>query len=494
MMKVILPRYVLALMACLLLQAGVAQNIENKIAVGLRVGPNIWMNDMNDRRVGFGVEALSRYGVSRTFSAGLAFGYDKIVAKQFPVSTMIPIDQIQANVFHASITAWLQLSSGTLSPYLYFGIGGMHYTRKDGAGWPYPKEDGGHGAAFVPIGFGFETFVHRKGSLMFDFGFRVIDKATDNVPTGSDSYPTVKIGYTLYLGANEDDDSDGDGLTDGEERQIGTDPNDPDSDQDGLSDGQEVKVYKTDPLNADTDGDGLRDGDEVFRFGTDPLHPDTDRDGLSDWEEIYKRNTDPLKPDTDKDGLTDGEEVLQYETDPLKPDTDGDGLTDYNEIVSFKTDPTKADTDGGGVDDGTEIKRGTNPLDPKDDFPASKPASPPPIALGEVLVFDELKFGPWSSQISPAAEQILEKVLEILTLNPQIEMEIRGFTDNGGALDRNIAVSGERAKAVKGWLEARGIASSRLTAKGFGPRNPIASNATEAGREKNRRIEFVRTK
>ena len=67
-------------------------------------------------------------------------------------------------------------------------------------------------------------------------------------------------------------DSDGDGLTDVEEQQLGVDPNKADTDGDGLVDGEEVNIYHTDPLKADTDGDGISDGLEV-RQGTDPLNP-----------------------------------------------------------------------------------------------------------------------------------------------------------------------------------------------------------------------------
>ena len=67
-------------------------------------------------------------------------------------------------------------------------------------------------------------------------------------------------------------DSDGDGLTDVDERRIyHTDPLNPDSDWDGLTDGQEVLKYKTDPLKRDTDGGGVADGHEVIEDGTDPL-------------------------------------------------------------------------------------------------------------------------------------------------------------------------------------------------------------------------------
>jgi hypothetical protein len=124
-----------------------------------------------------------------------------------------------------------------------------------------------------------------------------------------------------------DTDSDDDGLTDGEEIALGTDPFDSDTDDDGLSDGDEVNVHGTDPLDPDTDDDGLSDGDEVNVHGTDPLDPDTDDDGLSDGDEVNVHGTDPLDPDTDDDGLNDGLEV-GLGLDPLDPDTDDDGIPD----------------------------------------------------------------------------------------------------------------------------------------------------------------------
>jgi hypothetical protein len=88
-------------------------------------------------------------------------------------------------------------------------------------------------------------------------------------------------------------DSDGDGLTDEEEAELGTDPINPDTDGDGLTDGEEVE-RGTDPLNPDTDGDGFHDGDECAR-GTDPLNPDTDGDGHSDGDELACGSS-PLDP------------------------------------------------------------------------------------------------------------------------------------------------------------------------------------------------------
>lgn len=88
-----------------------------------------------------------------------------------------------------------------------------------------------------------------------------------------------------------------------------------DEDRDGLLNGQEATLG-TDPYNPDTDGDGLTDGDEVQRYKTDPTKKDTDGDGIKDGDEINKSKTDPTKKDTDGDGTSDGDEWLIYGTDP----------------------------------------------------------------------------------------------------------------------------------------------------------------------------------
>lgn len=89
-----------------------------------------------------------------------------------------------------------------------------------------------------------------------------------------------------------------------------------DADGDGLSDADEADLG-TNPNVADTDGDGLTDGEEVV-LGTDPLNPDTDSDGLNDFEEVNDTGTDPKKFDTDGDGFSDSAETVLF-GDPLDP-------------------------------------------------------------------------------------------------------------------------------------------------------------------------------
>ena len=128
-------------------------------------------------------------------------------------------------------------------------------------------------------------------------------------------------------------DTDGDGLPDIYEEEIGTDIENPDTDGDGLTDGFEVLYASSDPLKPSTLDNGISDADV-----------DADEDGLTMLEESAQE-TDPLHSDTDKDGLTDGDEVKVYGTDPLNPDTDGDGIKDGDEIL-IGLDPLNGKTFG----------------------------------------------------------------------------------------------------------------------------------------------------
>jgi outer membrane protein OmpA-like peptidoglycan-associated protein len=135
------------------------------------------------------------------------------------------------------------------------------------------------------------------------------------------------------------------------------------------------------------------------------------------------------------------------------------------------------------VDDGTEVKRGTNPLDPRDDFPMT-------LEKGKSIVLSGVNFETGSAVLTPGSDAVLERAFFALTNNPQIRIEIAGYTDNVGAPRNNQRLSLRRADAVSSWLVRKGIGVSRIITVGMGDRDPLAPNTTPEGRAKNRRIEF----
>jgi outer membrane protein OmpA-like peptidoglycan-associated protein len=110
------------------------------------------------------------------------------------------------------------------------------------------------------------------------------------------------------------------------------------------------------------------------------------------------------------------------------------------------------------------------------------------------FTLDDLNFDLGKATIKTSSFAELNELYNALAEMPTLEIEIGGHTDNTGNPADNLKLSQERAAAVRNYLIKKGIAASRITAKGFGDTQPIAYNNTEAGRAKNRRTEVRITK
>jgi outer membrane protein OmpA-like peptidoglycan-associated protein len=101
--------------------------------------------------------------------------------------------------------------------------------------------------------------------------------------------------------------------------------------------------------------------------------------------------------------------------------------------------------------------------------------------------FDRLLFETGSATLLPASSEQLHNIAEILKAFPKVSLKLGGYTDNVGKASANMTLSGDRANTAMAELVKLGIDSTRLAAEGYGDTVPVADNATEEGRAKNRR-------
>jgi outer membrane protein OmpA-like peptidoglycan-associated protein len=271
----------------------------------------------------------------------------------------------------------------------------------------------------------------------------------------------------------------------------------------------------------DTGPDSLAHSPEVLatfaiRFGVKPKPepappppPDFDTDGVPDADDWCPR--EPGKDgkgcpftDDDCDGVTadvdkcpDAQGVAPDGCPP--PDEDGDGIVGTadacpNEAGVAPDGCPLADADGDGIsgaaDKCPDVAETANGFEDDDGCADELPEAVREFSgTIEGIVFDNGK-----AVVKPASEPVLTRAVALLQEYPQLRLEIVGHTDDRGQREANVRLSEARAAAVRKWLVDHGVAEDRLTARGAGPDSPVESNATAAGRAKNRRIEFALVK
>jgi OmpA-OmpF porin, OOP family len=221
--------------------------------------------------------------------------------------------------------------------------------------------------------------------------------------------------------------------------------------------------------------------------------------------------------DADGDGVADDQDQCpdtaagsQVNEQGCEGDTDADGVVDRLDTcpdtpagtaVNEQGCAAVADADGDGVPDDKDKCPDTatgstvdeNGCAPQTGCRAPAPGEPINLegcATGESVVLKGVNFEVNSSRLTANAKVILNQVADSLTATPSMKVEIGGHTDNQGSDDFNQKLSERRAQSVHDYLVARGIDSSRLSAKGYGESQPVDTNETPEGRELNRRVEM----
>lgn len=110
---------------------------------------------------------------------------------------------------------------------------------------------------------------------------------------------------------------------------------------------------------------------------------------------------------------------------------------------------------------------------------------------GLVMTLSDVLFDTGKSTLKPGADRDLDRLAKALKDNPNTKVKIEGYTDSVGSSSYNQTLSEHRAEAVADALKMRGVSDSQLEAEGLGKEFPVASNATPAGRQQNRRVEIV---
>jgi len=130
---------------------------------------------------------------------------------------------------------------------------------------------------------------------------------------------------------------------------------------------------------------------------------------------------------------------------------------------------------------------------PKVAEPEPEPEPPPRVELKEdkIEIHEKVQFEYNSAKIMEVSHSLLNEVADLIKKTPRIKkLQVEGHASSDGADEYNMTLSDKRAKSVRAYLVTQGVPKDKLVAKGFGETKPIATNDTEVGREKNRRVEF----
>jgi outer membrane protein OmpA-like peptidoglycan-associated protein len=312
--------------------------------------------------------------------------------------------------------------------------------------------------------------VGSVGLSLFAGGGAPTDLDKDGVADKRDACPGTPGGAVMD-GRGCPSDADGDAVFNG----IDACPNTPagahvdargcpvDADGDGVSDGLDQcpatptgARVDAQGCPADADGDAVPDGLDQCpntpagaTVDASGCPVDSDRDGVSDG--IDKCPNTPAGTEVDTAGCQ------------ISKDSDGDGVDDTKDKCPATASGTRVDAAG---------------------CPILFTSERAPVILRGVT------FETGKSALKLESYTVLDIVAASLEANPDIRIEIAGYTDNTGSAATNLTLSQARAEAVRTYLASKGVDPSRMVAKGYGPASPVATNTTAAGRAQNRRVEL----
>jgi OOP family OmpA-OmpF porin len=210
------------------------------------------------------------------------------------------------------------------------------------------------------------------------------------------------------------------------------------------------------------------------------------------------------KLDSDGDGVADAVDQcpgtqagVKVDAKGCPLDTDGDGVADHMDQcpgtragVAVDAKGCPLDSDGDGVIDADDKCPGTSAGMPVDASGCPRATKSAKVTAAGTWLYEDIRFANGKAELTASSTPVLQEIAAALKASPQLKAEIQGHTDSKGSLSLNERLSQQRADAVRNYLIDQGITPERLSAKGYGPHKPIASNDNAEGRAQNRRVEL----
>jgi outer membrane protein OmpA-like peptidoglycan-associated protein len=460
-----MKQFLIFILLILLFTISQADDTKGKFSLGLNGGLSTYFGDIDKQmfRPTAGVHAY--YWPTSFLGLGLDGGYTQLESDD-------DLNYFKADIYRGSALLKFKLFPSTpINPCLGVGFDVLDVDAKGKDGYWLPNRQAGAYEKMqyaIPLSASLSVFLVEE-VMALDLEVvhhQMLNDYLDDIKAGdrNDSYMTGTLGLTFYLGKALD------------------------SDKDGIPNKNDGDPFRPEDIDGFKDHDGIPD-------------PDNDADGILDISDKAPNNPEDVDGFEDKDGAPD-------------PDNDGDGILDKDDKCPG-TDDSKAkgtdtkedmdgfedtdgcpdpDNDGDGIldkdDKCPDMPETFNGFEDEDGCPDEKPA----VSAGESIVLEGVTFASGKSLLTHESLVILDLSVKLLKDNPDIVVEIRGYTDNTGSYQGNVRISKARADAVRDYLVSQGIRFSRVMTKGFGPEDPIAPNSTKEGRAKNRRIEFFRVK
>ncbi|GGF00991.1 OmpA family protein [Hymenobacter cavernae] len=466
----------------------VAQTAERRTSIGLNVsvlqyrgnfGSDYWKFD--DSRYAPGLAINQYLGKGLDLNAQIFYGQ---LTGRHSATSYFTTTLVNSNLgFKLKLNnGWALKENARIQPYLVAASGWTFASRAGLTDSSRINEEKGYidvmaGAGInLRLGGGVSLFVQSSQHLPMHANLDGMREAP--TPRWADRFLQHTVGLTFNLGQAPDADEDGvpDRLD-----QCPKTPADIEVDDHGC------------PLDDDQDGVPNYQDQCPSQPGKAELHgcPDADNDGVDDVDDACPDTPGSPElhgcPDTDQDGVSDTED--QCPNTPAGTEVDANGCPLPS---AAPTEPaTKAavnadDTDGDGIlnaDDRCPERAG----------PASNHGCPEIQATVRQRLKEATKligFERNNATLLPSSYATLDTIAQILQQYPDYSLSIAGHTDSQGPAAYNLRLSRDRAASARRYLLAKGLADTRVEWRGYGINHPLATNNTEAGRARNRRVEF----